>query len=445
MKCCLFFALFFYVGVVSYAQDSFKVLNSKKSHKIQFKLINNLIIVPVEVNDVKLSFLLDTGVSKPIIFNLLHVEDSLKLQNTETIELMGFGDGEPIKAAKSTNNVVKIGDAIKLNQDFYAVYDIDLNLAPRLGIPVHGIMGFDLFKDLIVEINYSRKFVRLIEPDFYDYKRKRKTEKLHLEFYNNKPYINVKVNIKDKEIPVKLLIDSGGSDALWLFEDDSLDIHPGDHFFYDYLGHGLSGSVFGKRSKVNGFSINNYHLKNVNVAYPDSSSVVKAKNNKGRNGSLSGNMLKRFNVVFDYPRGFVSFTKNSFFKEKFNYNHSGIELAHDGSRLVKEIDDSRSKFRSPNTQNRSAANSQTIVIDAQYKYVLKPAFVIAELRKNSPADLAGLQIGDLILEINNKPTTRFSLQEITSKFYDDVGKRVKLKIERRGVVLNYSFVLKSPY
>ena len=27
-----------------------------------------------------------------------------------------------------------------------------------------------------------------------------------------------------KQIPVKLLIDSGGSDALWLFEDDSLGI-----------------------------------------------------------------------------------------------------------------------------------------------------------------------------------------------------------------------------
>ncbi|KJD35786.1 signaling protein [Tamlana sedimentorum] len=444
MKPILFCILFMFLSMVGFSQE-FRIPNKKHSDKIQFKLINNLIIIPVEVNGVKLSFLLDTGVSKPIIFNVLHVADSLKFKEDDTIFLMGFGDGEPIKATKSIDNIVKIGEVINLHQDFYAIYNFDLNLAPRLGVPVHGIIGYDLFKDLTVEINYAQRFIKLTEPSYYKYKPKRKTEKLHLEFYNNKPYINVKVNINGKEIPIKLLIDSGGSDALWLFEDDSLDIHPGDLFFHDYLGHGLSGSVFGKRSKVDGFSINNYHLKNVNVAYPDSSSVVKAKNNKGRNGSLSGNMLKRFNVVFDYPRGFVSFTKNSFFKEKFNYNHSGIELAHDGVRLVKEIDDSHSKFRSPNTQNRSAANSQTIVIEAQYKYVLKPAFVIAELRKNSPADLAGLQIGDLILEINNKPTFRFSLQEITNKFYDDVGKRLKLKIERSGVVLNYSFVLKSPY
>ena len=101
------------------------------------------------------------------------------------------------------------------------------------------LLGFDLFKDLVVEINYSHKYIRLTEPIKYRYKDCKKCERFNLEFYNNKPYINSKVKINDKQIPVKLLIDSGGSDALWLFEDDTLGIVSNKKYFEDFLGHGL--------------------------------------------------------------------------------------------------------------------------------------------------------------------------------------------------------------
>ena len=51
------------------AQGKF-FLKEDVSKKIEFQFINNLIIVPIEINGVKLSFVLDTGVSKPILFNL---------------------------------------------------------------------------------------------------------------------------------------------------------------------------------------------------------------------------------------------------------------------------------------------------------------------------------------------------------------------------------------
>ncbi|GAL68178.1 hypothetical protein JCM19301_320 [Jejuia pallidilutea] len=43
------------------AQDQFVLHNKSGKDKIRFKLINNLIVFPVEVNGVKLSFLLDTS------------------------------------------------------------------------------------------------------------------------------------------------------------------------------------------------------------------------------------------------------------------------------------------------------------------------------------------------------------------------------------------------
>ncbi|MFD2291660.1 aspartyl protease family protein [Mariniflexile gromovii] len=433
------------IGNLGFSQDNFIIQNKHKSDKIKFQLINNLIIVPVEINGVTLSFLLDTGVSKPIIFNYLNVSDTLKIKNTESIFLRGLGEGESVEALKSSNNILKIGDAIKLNQELYAIYDANLNLAPKLGFPVHGIIGNDIFKDLIVEINYSKKYLKLTEPEAYRYKKCNSCETFNLEFHNSKPYIDTEITIKNKQIPVKLLIDSGGSDALWLFVNDSLGIKSSNKFFNDFLGHGLSGSIYGKRSKIDALHLKSLVLENANVAYPDSTSVLYARMVKDRNGSLAGNVLRRFNWVFDYKNAIATLKKNAYFKEPFSYNKSGIELAHDGFRFVKEVDDRILREKVGISNNDAAMNNIKVVSDMHYKMSLKPAYLIVELRKNSPAERAGLLINDVLISINNKPSHQFSLQQITEEFYEDSGKRIRLKVDRNGKELTFSFNLEDPY
>ena len=55
------------------------------------------------------------------------------------------------------------------------------------------------------------------------------------------------------------------------FEDAEKGFVPDkDLFFVDYLGKGLSGSVYGKRSKLKRFRLSDFDLNDVNVAYPDS-------------------------------------------------------------------------------------------------------------------------------------------------------------------------------
>ncbi|MEP5339886.1 MAG: aspartyl protease family protein [Algibacter sp.] len=428
----------------SFSQDKFVVQNKKGTDKISFKLINNLIIIPVEINGVELSFLLDTGASKSILFNFLNVSDSLNIKNTKIIYLRGLGEGNSIEALKSSGNIIKIGDAIKLNQDLFAVFDFNLNFSSKIGVPIHGIIGYDVLKDFVVEINYSKKYLTLTESKRFRYKKCRNCETLNLEFYNKKPYLNAKITIKEKEIPVKLLIDSGGSDALWLFEDDDLGIVSGDNYFDDFLGHGLSGSVYGKRSKIQGFSLKSFNFKNVNAAFPDASSIAFARQFKNRSGSISGNILKRFNVIVDYRRALITFKKNSKFKDPFRYNKSGLELEHGGLRFVKEMDNTSSNAN-VFEGSKETHNSIKVVVDTKYKMSLKPAYTVVELRDGSPAHRAGVEFGDVILFINGKPTHEYNLQELMAKFYEREGTRIKLTVDREGTVLKYQFNLESVF
>ena len=78
-------------------------------------------------------FLLDTGVSKPIIFNFFNLKEELSIHETELLLLQGLGDDKPIEALKSSNNTVIIGEAINLNQYLYAIIDASINFAPSWG------------------------------------------------------------------------------------------------------------------------------------------------------------------------------------------------------------------------------------------------------------------------------------------------------------------------
>lgn len=436
---CMAFLFLCFSNAV-YSQSQFIIHNQKGKEKIKFKLINNLIVFPVEVNGVELSFILDTGVSKPIIFNILNISDSLKVKNTETIFLRGLGGGASIEALKSKNNVLKIGDAIKIDQDLYAIYSKLLDFTPKLGVPVHGIIGFDVLKDFIVEINYSKRFLKFHNPYKFTYKDCSNCEVFNLEFYNNKPYMYAMVHNNSKNIPVKLLIDTGGSDALWLFEDAEKYLTSGNHYFDDFLGHGLNGSVYGKRSKIDGFSLKNFKLKDVNVAYPDAESISFNNMMEGRNGSVSGNILKRFNIIMDYSRAKITLKRNGNFRKPFSYNKSGIVLEYGGYRLVKtenkNLDVKRGSFGDQAAPNYVATNN--------YEISLKPAFSVVELRKDSPAERAGLLKGDIVLYINGKSTYNYSLQQITQFFHGENGKTIKLVVDRNGYKRTINFRLENP-
>jgi len=419
--------------------QNFNFIGDKTSQTFNFKLINNLIILPIEVNGSELFFILDSGVSASVVFNL-STSDTLELRGVKKVQLRGLGDGDPIDAFHSKNNQFRMGNIVAYSKGLYVIYKDQFDLSAKLGITVHGMIGYDLFKNFVVTINYISKKITFTKPGDYTYRNCAKCETFELEFYKNKPYINGEIVAidSDKKQTVKLLIDSGGSDSLWLFEDDEFQVP--ENSFDDFIGEGVTGSLFGKRNKLKTFSLGNFVFKEPNVAYLDSVSTFYAKRFEKRNGSLGAEILKRFKVIFDYPNSKITLKKNSSFKKKFGYNMSGIELMYSGKELVRKK--GNSTFLASENEG-GASGTKAIYFNINYDYEFKPIYKILQVRKGSPAEEVGLKIGDVLVKINGLYSYKYTLQEIIEKFYQKKGKKIRLLVNRSGEELEFEFKLKD--
>ena len=439
-KLQLFFLLVLMCLPVLGVSQGFELPQGRKYQKIKFQLVNNLIIVPIEVNGSQLSFVLDSGVNKPILFNITD-QDSLQINNVSEITIRGLGEGDPIKGFSSRGNTFKLKNIENKDQLLYVVLDRGLNFSTSLGIPVHGIIGYDLFRDFVVDINYSTKTIKFYDPNKYMYKSDGKAETLPLSVIGEKAYVDANVFIDDsKNVPVRLLVDTGSSDAIWLFEDEDIGIP--DQHYEDFLGKGLSGDIFGRRTKVNSIELGSFALRNAKAAFPNAAAFGAISDLGNRNGSVGGEVLKRFNIVFDYPNEKITLRKNSLYKSPFHYNYSGITLQHDGVRYVSErITDGRGVVKN----DEDTFGSVQILFANQTRLSLVPEIVVSGIRAGSPAESAGLREGDVVLAVNGKGVHEYKIQEIMQMLNKKEGKRVRVLIERYNRDLLFSFVLENMF
>ena len=238
---------------------------------------------------------------------------------------------------------------------------------------------------------------------------------------------------------VNLLIDSGGSDALWLFEESKKEIKTPNNFFVDILGEGLSGTIYGNRSRIPSFKLGIFQLEKPTVSFLDSLTTINAKIFKERNGSIGAGILKRFTVWIDYPHKKIMLKKNSNFSEKFNYNMSSLEVIYNGKQLVRE--EEKKILTDGYNQQIDSNNSLSFVTRFSYKF--KPSFIIKSVVKNSPAEKVGLLKDDIILNINGIQAHEFSLGKIIEKFQEKNSKKIKITVDRKGQKLKFEFFLKQ--
>jgi hypothetical protein len=434
-----FFIFLGFCSTIGYSQGKMLLSNNLRQQKTNFEFHNNLIIIPLEVNGISLNFILDTGASKTVIFTL-NEADSLVLNNTKTVELRGLGSGEPIQAIVSENNRMELGNIMGMNQTIFMVLGRHFDFSSKVGKTIHGIIGYELLKDFVVSIDFNTKKLVFMNPEFFTPPKNEKYSSFNLDFHNKKPYLDGFLNVNDSiKHPVKMLIDMGNSDALWVFEEEKKGILCPKQYFIDHLGEGLSGAIEGKRTKVHSFRFGEYEFKKPTIAFLDSIATSYARTYEERNGSIGTQILNRFKIIFDYGKEIIYLKKNRSFHKEFRYNRSGIEITYFGKTIVK-----KEKVNSSNPYSTlDSDNGHILKFDIDYTFDFKPAFGIYKVRKDSPADLAGLRVNDIIYKINGKFAYEYKIEEINSIFYGDVGKYVTIYVDRDGLILFYEFQLKD--
>jgi len=377
-----------------------------KSITIKFKSSSNLIIIPVTINESDtLNFILDTGVRYPIITELPFV-NKLNLNYLMPIQVKGLGEGVELTAYRSGNNTMSISGLTARNQEVQMIIDENFQISHILGIPVHGLIGFNLFKDYIVEIDYINEKITLNKPEYYKYRDRRNDVIMPLNFDGNKPYVNTNIMTDDSiKVPVKLLVDTGASDALWLSEksDDRIQ-YPKKHI-ETFIGRGLSGDLYGIKGRIEGIWVGPLILPQPIVAFPNSDIIDQLMTSNDRNGTIGAEILRRFYVTIDYRNSRLTLRPNHKFKDDFNYNMSGMEIINPMPGL--------------------------------------PIFTITNIRDNSPAYLAGLKENDQILSLNNNSNNNMELNDINLLLQSKENRKIKVKFLRDGVEHETSFELKK--
>ena len=438
LKLLLFFLFF---SVSGFSQSEFQINNIKNKVVIPFKLINNLIFIPVTINGEELTFLVDTGVEQTILFSLDDKEE-VKLFEVEKLKLRGLGSKDAIDSYKSSRNKVEIKDFVDNNHEIYVVLDQEFNFSSHVGIPVNGIIGSNFFKKHIVEIDYDRKKIIV-----YNHNHKKITIRLQKKFVkeaitieDKKPYCISNIKTGNQTIPSKLLVDTGNSDAVWVFLNKTDKIKLPKKNIQDYLGRGFSGNVYGKRARISSFEFGNKTFYNPLITFPDSTSLKSVNFVPNRVGSLGSEILSRFTIVFDYLNNAIYIKPSKRISDPFNFNMSGIEVEHVGLEWVKEAEDERTsggiKIYTDNTLDKFQSS-------LKIHFTLKPVFKIASVRVDSEAEKVGLKVGDRILKINRQTGHWLTIEMINELLKSEEGKTIEIEVERDKKTFKFNFQLKN--
>jgi hypothetical protein len=403
------FYLFYLVLTVSinsaFGQLGFSLANGATKAEIPIEIHNNLVVVPVILNNqLPLKFIVDTGVRTTILTAKIY-SDILHLAYSKKFTISAPGVENKINAYITNNVTIDMPGVHGRGHAMLVLENDFLELRNSLGSEVHGILGYELFSRFVIKIDYEAKILTLMQPQ--KFKPSKKYARLPITVEDTKPYYVADLKINDTtSMSAKLMIDTGASHGLFLDTESSSKIVIPSKNINTIIGKGLGGIITGKLARIKSLSIGRYTIPRMIASFPDANSyfdTLRTGRVVYRNGSLGGEILSRFQVVFDFPREKIYLKPNHSFRRQSYYNMSGISVKADGSHLNE--------------------------------------FEIVEVREKSPAYVVGIKTGDKIFSIGNSLTSEMDLSEINSYFNSKPGKRIRMKIIRGTELIDKEFTL----
>ena len=271
-------------------------------------------------------------------------------------------------------------------------YDI---LTQVYGEKIDGIVGFSLLSRYIFNINYDSLKISIFSNGRMKYPR---GGWLYEPILRTLPVQTAR--IKDaKTTNSRFLFDIGAGLCLMLNKDFLEDSNFLDkkRVLYAKEAEGVGGKVDMYMTVIKEMRIGPYRFKNIPVfVFDDTFNITSYPY---LNGIIGNDILRRFNLILNYAKREFYFMPNSHYQEGFDYAYSGVEL-----------------------------------------YYIDGEIILGDVAIGSPAEVAGLREGDILVGINN--LLGANIQQFKTAL-QSAGEKIKMIVTRDGKLMEFNFKIKS--
>jgi Aspartyl protease/PDZ domain len=339
---------------------------------VPFEFVTRHILIKVRINNsAPLSFILDTG-DKVAIVDIGKAK-SLGLTLEGSVNVGGAGAGT-LKGSMVRDASLSVVGLDGITQPVVMAIPLD-GLAPRFGHAIDGIIGADFIGQFVLEIDYPGRVIRLYDKAKFEYSGSGETIPLTF-IYGGYPVISSDILIAGRQ-PIKgrFVVDIGSGASLALHrpfvEQEGL-LAATPRTIRAIGTGGAGGKVTGRSGRIAGIKIGRFQIDNLPTLFSEDNTGAFA--NSELQGNIGALILSKFKVIFDYSRARMILEPNASLPDLILPAGSGLRIIAEG---------------------------------ADYK-----TYRIDELLEESPATEAGFQTGDVVLTVDGRPATEFTLTSL---------------------------------
>jgi predicted aspartyl protease len=384
---------------------NFSQTGNQKRIEIPFTYHQNFILIEVKMFALlPMKFIFDTGAEHTILFKRQYA-DIMGVEYERRIPIVGADLSLELFALVARQVTLQVNGMPIMDKDILVLERDLFKLDEITGSQIDGIIGGEFFKNVIFHINYRKQKITLLpKSEFPKPGKGYKTIPINLK--SNKPYTIAEVSLEDgRSMDLELLVDTGAGIPLLLHNNSNQNLGLPSNYITGKLGVGLGGMIKGYIGRVRSVKIGDIQFDQVITNFQDLPESVILDESKFRNGILGNQILSRFDIWFDYISEKMYLKPGRQLKKKFNMDRSGMIVFATGQNLN--------------------------------------VYVVQDVIEGSPADKAGILVGDVIKTIQGLPAKVFSLNGIIRKLQKKQGKKIRLQLLRNNKTIRKTFKLRD--